>query len=71
MERLFQDLAAIGLWIDDYTLIQEESVTGEKLPSKFAWVLDGRPGEGGREGRGRRGGRRERETACGRRRRRR
>ncbi|HEX8877332.1 MAG TPA: DNA gyrase subunit B [Phycisphaerales bacterium] len=41
MERLFQDLAAIGLSIDDYTLIQEESVTGEKLPSKFAWVLVG------------------------------
>jgi DNA gyrase subunit B len=41
MERLFQDLAAIGLSIDDYTLIQEESVTGEKLPSKFAWVLTG------------------------------
>ena len=41
MERLFQDLAAVGLSIDDYTLIQEESVTGEKLPSKFAWVLTG------------------------------
>ncbi len=37
LEKLFQQLAANGISIDDYSLVQEESVTGEKLPTKFAW----------------------------------
>ena len=41
LERLFQQLEALGLSIDDYALTQEESVTGEKLPTKYAWELTG------------------------------
>ncbi|MFA7236313.1 MAG: DNA gyrase subunit B, partial [Phycisphaeraceae bacterium] len=36
LEKLFPKLLAAGLPIDDYALIQEESVTGEKLPTKYA-----------------------------------
>jgi DNA gyrase subunit B len=39
LERLFQQLAALGISIDDYALVQEESVTGEKLPTRYAWEL--------------------------------
>jgi DNA gyrase subunit B len=37
LERLFQQLATHAVSIDDWTLVQEESVTGEKLPTKYAW----------------------------------
>jgi DNA gyrase subunit B len=39
LERLFADLAAIGLDINDYALVQEESVTGERMPARYAWML--------------------------------
>ncbi len=39
LERLFQQLAALGVNIDDYALVQEESVTGEKLPTRYAWEI--------------------------------
>ncbi len=39
LEKIFVDLSKLGLMIEDYTLVQEESVTGEKLPSRFAWQL--------------------------------
>lgn len=57
LERLFVELAELGLLIDDYALVQEESVTGERLPARFAWEVDpsriglGRAGAGaGAEG---------------------
>src|SRR5690606_15963320 len=28
--------------IDDYTLVQEEAVTGEKLPPRYAWLVKSR-----------------------------
>tara|TARA_R110002073_G_scaffold275332_1_gene438912 strand:- start:83416 stop:86070 length:2655 start_codon:yes stop_codon:yes gene_type:complete len=34
---IFTELAELGLDINDYSLIQEESVTGDKLPARFAW----------------------------------
>jgi DNA gyrase subunit B len=37
LEKLFQQLAANSISIDDYALVQEESVTGERLPTKYAW----------------------------------
>jgi DNA gyrase subunit B len=40
MERLFPVLEQHGLMIDDYFLTQEESVTGEKLPTKYALLND-------------------------------
>jgi DNA gyrase subunit B len=39
LEKIFGELTRIGLSIDDYALVQEESVTGEKLPSRFAWIV--------------------------------
>lgn len=39
-ESLFKQLAELGLMIDDYFLTQEESVTGEKLATKYALVQD-------------------------------
>jgi DNA gyrase subunit B len=40
MERLFPVLEQHGLMIDDYFLTQEESVSGEKLPTKYALLND-------------------------------
>jgi DNA gyrase subunit B len=40
LEKLFADLAAVGLDIDDYFLTQEESVSGEKLLTKYALVSE-------------------------------
>ncbi len=40
LEKLFTQLAELSLPIDDYFLTQEESVTGEKLPTKYAIVQD-------------------------------
>jgi len=39
--RIFHDLAESSIDIDDYALIQEESVTGEKLPARYAWLVEG------------------------------
>ena len=37
LAKIFADLAAIGLDVDDWALVREESVTGEKMPARFAW----------------------------------
>ena len=39
LERLFELLAGFGIDIGDYALVQEESVTGERLATKYAWEL--------------------------------
>ncbi len=41
LERLFKDLAAFDIAIDDWSLVQEESVTGERLPTRYAWIVEG------------------------------
>ena len=38
LEKLFTQLEGYGLSIDDYFLTQEESVSGEKLATKYALV---------------------------------
>ncbi|MCC7388502.1 MAG: DNA gyrase subunit B [Phycisphaerales bacterium] len=43
LERVFVDLAELGLSIDDWALVQEESVTGAKLPARFAWETEKAP----------------------------
>ncbi|MCE9591056.1 MAG: DNA topoisomerase (ATP-hydrolyzing) subunit B [Planctomycetes bacterium] len=35
LERLFARLEEFGLFIDDYSLVQEQSPSGEKLPTRF------------------------------------
>ena len=37
LEKLFQQLLANAISVDDWALVQEESVTGEKIPTKYAW----------------------------------
>jgi len=37
--RIFEELSALGLSIEDWALVREESVTGETLPAKFAWLV--------------------------------
>ena len=39
-EQLFKQLADLHIAIDDYYLTQEESVAGEKLPTKYALAND-------------------------------
>ncbi|MEM0984099.1 MAG: DNA gyrase subunit B [Planctomycetota bacterium] len=39
LQKIFDDLAELGLSIEDYGLRREESVTGEKLPAKFVWEI--------------------------------
>ncbi|MBL4697907.1 MAG: hypothetical protein JKX70_03640, partial [Phycisphaerales bacterium] len=34
---IFTELSELGIDINDYSLVQEESVTGDKLPARFAW----------------------------------
>ena len=41
LEKLFLQLIEYGLPIDDYYLTQEESVSGEKLPTRYALVAEG------------------------------
>ncbi|MBL4809891.1 MAG: DNA gyrase subunit B, partial [Phycisphaerales bacterium] len=40
LDAIFTQLAELGLDINDYGLTQEESVTGENIPARFAWVTD-------------------------------
>ncbi len=43
LEKIFTQLAAIGLRIDEYYLTQEESVSGELLTTRYALVEEGTP----------------------------
>jgi DNA gyrase subunit B len=45
LERLFDALDSYNLSIDDYYLTQEESVSGEKLATKYALVNEGKTTE--------------------------
>jgi DNA gyrase subunit B len=40
LEKVFAGLTEVGLSLDDYGLVQEESITGDKLPARFQWVID-------------------------------
>ncbi len=40
--RLIKELAVFGIDIDDYDLKQEESVTGELMPARYAWAVQGK-----------------------------
>jgi len=39
LARLFESLAGFDIDVEDYALRQEEAVTGERLPTKYAWVV--------------------------------
>ncbi len=40
LQVLFERLEEMGISIDDYNLVQEEAITGELLPTRFAWIID-------------------------------
>jgi len=40
LDAIFNQLNELGLDINDYGLTQEESVTGENIPARFAWVTE-------------------------------
>jgi len=40
LEVLFNRLAEHDINIDDYALVQEESISGEKLTTRYAWIVD-------------------------------
>ncbi|MDG2053762.1 MAG: DNA gyrase subunit B [Phycisphaerales bacterium] len=41
LDVIFERLAAFNIEISDYHLVQEESVTGERLPTRYAWAIKG------------------------------
>lgn len=45
LEKLFPKLEALTLPIEDYGLVQEISVSGDKLPTKYAYINDSKPEE--------------------------
>jgi DNA gyrase subunit B len=46
LERIFEALAKQRIAIEDYALVQEESVSGERLPTRYAWLVKGGKGRG-------------------------
>jgi DNA gyrase subunit B len=40
LSKLFEGLEEFGVAIDDYGLVQEESVAGDRLPTRYGWVVD-------------------------------
>jgi len=40
IDAICASLGELGIDIDDYGLVREESVTGEQLPSRFAWITE-------------------------------
>ncbi|MBL9149602.1 MAG: DNA gyrase subunit B [Phycisphaerae bacterium] len=41
LERLFSELAQFDLDVADWATVQLESVTGEKLPTHYGWIVEG------------------------------
>ncbi|MBX3374115.1 MAG: DNA gyrase subunit B [Phycisphaeraceae bacterium] len=39
IERIIRRIAEVDLDISDWSLVQEEAVTGERLPTRFAWLV--------------------------------
>ncbi|MHC4320194.1 MAG: DNA gyrase subunit B [Planctomycetota bacterium] len=40
LQKLFERLREYDINIDDYALVQEESVAGEKLSTRYAWLVE-------------------------------
>jgi DNA gyrase subunit B len=45
LARIIDVLAKHDLMIEDWTLQQVESITGDKLPTRYAWILNDKDGE--------------------------
>ena len=46
IDRVIIDLAQCGVSIDDWALVQEEAVTGERLPTRYGWLVSNPKKEG-------------------------
>jgi DNA gyrase subunit B len=44
LDRVILELEELGLPISDYATVREESVTGERMPARFAWETAGKAG---------------------------
>ena len=40
IHRIAEELAAFGIRLEDWHCVQEETVSGEKLPTRYAWLSD-------------------------------
>ncbi len=40
LQEMFSKLAAYDIAIDDYALTRQETVTGDMLPTRYAWIID-------------------------------
>jgi len=45
LDKLFIELATLGLDIADYAMIQEETASGERMPAKYAWATNAKAAE--------------------------
>ena len=51
IDRIITELAEFAVAIDDWALVQEEAVTGERLPTRYGWlVANSKKAEEGSEG---------------------
>jgi DNA gyrase subunit B len=50
LERIFATLSDVDIAIEDYGLVQEESVSGERLPTRYGWFVTGPKRRGRRAG---------------------
>ena len=39
IDRIIAELADVDISIDDWALVQEEAVTGERLPTRYGWLV--------------------------------
>lgn len=45
LARIFEQIGALGIEIEDWSTQQEEAITGELIPTRYAWVLRDKDGK--------------------------
>ena len=40
MEKIFEELNAVSIDVTDWALVQEEDVAGDRLPTRYCWILE-------------------------------
>ena len=45
LARIFEQIAALGIEIEDWSTQQEEAFTGELIPTRYAWILRDKDGK--------------------------
>ena len=49
IDRIIAELAEVNISIDDWALVQEEAVTGERLPTRYGWLVSNPKKDGAEE----------------------